>query len=171
MGTGGFLNWAVILALGVAGAQPALGRDRKSTGEIQHTARALLISTPSRDAIIPASGRSRPSIGVFENGYVVSSRQEMSEVKESGALMQSAYALRDLASGLMQSPCALRELASALMQSLCALREFASALMQFPYALREFASALMQSPHALAESACALMQKRRAHPVFRPGRF
>jgi len=61
----GFL--VVLIAIGLA-SQPAQAGDRKSTGSVQESAKAVLIASPAQSVTLPPERRDTSVVGLFENG-------------------------------------------------------------------------------------------------------
>jgi len=67
----GFL--VVLIAIGLA-SQPAQAGDRKSTGSVQESAKAVLIASPAQSVTLPPERRDTSAVGLFENGTTADHR-------------------------------------------------------------------------------------------------
>lgn len=72
----------LLVALGLV-CQPAQAGDRKSTGRVQETARAILVSPGATTTEMAYERRSALTVGVFETGYAVSATRGVERERAS----------------------------------------------------------------------------------------
>ncbi len=72
----------LLVAIGLA-CQPAQAGDRKSTGQLQETAKAILIAPETRAAATTHERPGASTVGVFEHGYSVSAPRGSTRGKEN----------------------------------------------------------------------------------------